>query len=569
MSQEEVRSPRSNEPHKRGAKNGTSREADAVLERMAEEAAAPTKPSSSLARALRDVILVAALLGGGTFFYYRHVTTREAVSKIAMEAADKMEKDDLASLKAAEAKYQEILALDKDNGIGLAGLAETYFHQWRHGLDTKSQAEDFLKRAIKEGSDSPERYATGYYLDIVGGRAEQVSNEILAMMKKDVYHPKLAHALGWALLEQGKFTEANRYVRAALDTDYNAVRFAYTLGEVALRQGGPNDEGDKAAIRNFSKILGNAMNPEHELTLTSLAALRMKNFGNIDKPAKWIQTVEEKKDAIGPAALAQLAWASGEFALALGDPKLALEKVEEALKARPDYPPFFDLKARALVAQGKLKDAYAAYDAALSKGPVYRGIKWDYATLKSERGDDSALAMIDELEKSDPATTVGPEYEIFRGNHHLGKDNVVEAKKAFTKAADLGDDAEILFGLAKVTFLEEKKRGNKANLDRVAEAFGTAAEARATFPELQEYMAGVSLWNYQVDGAQGSFEEAEKQFKKLNRPVPALLAFYDRVITAYEKTDEKSIRAQATKLVDEWKKRKADYLTSVTALLAQ
>ena len=176
--------------------------------------------------------------------------------------------------------------------------------------------------------------------------------------------------------------------------------------------------------------------------------------------------------------------------------------------------------------------------------------------------------MIGELESSDASPQKGPEYELFRGNHFLRTGKVEEAKQAFTRAAELGDDAEILFGLARVTFLEEKKKGNKADLEKVANDFGTASEARQTFPELQEYMAIVSLWNFQVDGAEGSFEEAEKQFKKLNRPVPELLAFYDRVVAAYEKA-EGAAKADAAKKVGPWKDKKKEYLASVAALLSQ
>lgn len=573
MAHEETRSETRSAPTNAAAStqkgNGAGRHTspDELLDALANEASQPAKPGSSLGRALRDVVIVAALLGGGTYLYYNHVTLKEKVTKLAVDAADKMEKDDLASLKEAEAKYQEILAVDSDNAVGLAGLAETYFHQYRHGLDTRKQSEDYLAKAVAEGSESPERYATQAYLDITAGRADNVVRELTAMFEKDVYHPKLAHAIGWAMLEQGKYIEANRYIRTALDTDFNAIRFLLSLAEIAHRQGGPEGEGDKAAIRNLSKIQGSGMNPEHELGLTYLAALRAKNYGNVDKPAKWIQTIEKKSDSIGPVAKARLDWAGGELALALGDAKLALEKAEAAIGVQGDFPPFYDLKARALAAQGKTQDAYAAYEAALSKGPMYRGIKWSLAELKSKNKDDGALALLQELESTDPNTTKGPEYEVFRGEHYLRTGKMEEAKQAFTRAAELGDDADILFGLARITFEEERKKGPKADLERVATDFGTASEARQHFPELQEYMGGISLWNFQVDGAESSYEEAEKGYKRANKPVPEILAFYDRVIESYEKADDKSVKKDAEKKAADWKKKKKDYLASVAGML--
>ncbi len=562
---------RSENAAKEGAKtNGTPRNASAeeLLEAMANEAAEPARERSTLGRAMRDIVIVAALLTGGTYVYYNHITTKEKTTKLAQEASDKLEKDDLKSLKEAEGVYEQILKLDGDNSIGLSGLAETYFQQTRHGLDTKAKAEEYLNKAVKEGSDTPERYATAAYLDIASGRYTKAESDIKALLDKGAYHSKLAHAYGWSLMEQGKFIDANRAVRGALDTDFNAVRYPFTLAEIAWRQGGPKNYGDKEALKNIVKVLNGGMNENHELALTMAAALRAKNYGNIDKPAKWIQNVEARQADVGPYAIAQLEWASGELALALGDAKVALEKAEAAIGKRKEFPPFYDLKARALLAQGKTQDAYAAYEEGIKIGPLWRNLKWAYAELKSAQSDDGALAMIGELESSDASPQKGPEYELFRGNHFLRTGKVEEAKQAFTRAAELGDDAEILFGLARVTFLEEKKKANKADLEKVANDFGTASEARQTFPELQEYMAIVSLWNFQVDGAEGSFEEAEKQYKKLNRPVPEVLAFYDRVVSAYEKA-EGAAKADSAKKVGPWKEKKKEYLASVAALLSQ
>jgi tetratricopeptide (TPR) repeat protein len=568
--QEEVRSTPAPESAKGAPKapNGAAKNADALLEALANEAVEPPKPRSSLGRALRDVIIVGALLGGGLFLYRNNVTIRDKVQKIAVTASEKMQKDDLKSLREAEAAYQEILTLDADNKIGLSGLAETYFHQWRHGLDTKAKAEEALARAEKEGSETPERYATRAYLDVANGRAADAERAIKAMFDQNAYHSKLAHAYGLALLEQGKLNDANQAVQGALDTDFSASRYALTLAEVALRRGGSRNAGDKAALKSLSKVLTSGMNPEHELALTLSAALRAKNYGNIDRPAKWIQTVEAKSADIGPVAKAQLAWASGELALALGDAKVALEKAEEALALKKDYPPFYELKARALVAQGKTPDAYAAYDEALKVGPSWRSTKWAYAYLKSANKSDDALTMIQDLESTEPSATKGPEYEVFRGEHYLRQEKWADAKAAYTRAAELGDDAEILFGLAQITFDEEKKKGNKADLEKVATEFSAASEARQAFPELQEFMGAISLWNFQVDGAQSSYEEADKQYKRLNRPVPDLIAFYDRVVTAYEKA-EGAAKKDGAKKAEEWKTKKKEYLASVAALLQQ
>jgi len=568
--QEEVRPTPAAEPAKGASTkaNGAPKNAsaEAILEAMANADAEPPKVRASFGKTIRDVVIVAALLGGGLFFYRNQVTTKEAVQKIAVTAGDKMEKDDLKSLREAEAQYLQILELDAGNSFGLSGLAETYYHEWRHGLDTKGKAEEYLAKAEKEGSQTPERFATRAYLDVAAGRSTEVEASIRKMFDENAYHSKLAHAYGMALLEQGKLNDANQAVQGALDTDFNAPRYSLTLGEIALRRGGPENTGDKAALKNVMKVLSSGMNAEHELAITMVAALRAKNYGNIDKPAKWIQQIEARQADIGPVAKAQLAWASGELALALGDAKVALEKADEAVGLKKDFPPFHELRARALLAQGKLQDAYAAYDEALKVGPSWRGVKWAYTELKSRHKDDGALAMLTELENTDPSSSKGPEYEVFRGDHYLRQEKYAEAKAAYTKAAEVGDDAEILFGLAQITFAEERAKGPKADLEKVATDYGTASDAKKVFPELQEAMGGVSLWNFQVDGAQSSYEEAEKQYKRLNKPIPEILAFYDRVVTAFEKADG-AAKKEGAKKADEWKNKKKEYLASVAALL--
>jgi tetratricopeptide (TPR) repeat protein len=544
--------------------------ADALLEKMANEMAdGPAKPQTSFGRAMRDILIVAVLLGGGTYFYYNSVTVKEKVQKLAQEASDKLERDDLKSLREAEAKYQEILALDGDNGLGLSGLAETYFHQHRHGLDTRGKAEEYASRAAREGAETAERYAVQAYLDITAGRAADAEKAMKSVLDRGYYHSKIAHAYGWALLEQGRFSEANEAVARALDSDFNAVRYALTLAEIALRQGGPERSGDKAALKNASKVLNTALNPEHEIALALNAALRAKNYGNVDKPAKWIQQVEARAADIGPTAKAYLAWASGELALSLGNTDVALQKADEALGLKKDFPPFFDLKGRALLSSSKREDAIAAFEEGIRVGgATWRGAKWAELEQKVKLGDESALTLLSDLEGSEPSATKGPEYEILRGELALKKGNLADAEAAFTKAADLGDDADILFGLAKVAFLQEKPKGNKANLEKIAEKFGTASEAQATFPELQEYMGQVSLWNYDVPGALTQFEEAEKQFKRVNKPVPEIAAFYDRIVDSLEKA-EGAAKAPGAKAVPDWKAKKKVYLESVTAQLAQ
>ena len=193
--------------------------------------------------------------------------------------------------------------------------------------------------------------------------------------------------------------------------------------------------------------------------------------------------------------------------------------------------------------------------------PKYRGLAWGLAKLKSSMGDDAALDLVAAIEKTEKGF-VGAEFEIFRGDHYLKKGKLEEAKAAYTKAADLGNDAEILLGIARVAFYEEKAKGNKADIEKVSEKL---QDARRIFPELNELMADISLWNFQVPAADKAFMDAEDQYKKLKTPVPVLVEFFDRTINTYDSATEKQVKKDAAKMVKQWKQRKADYLASVIA----
>lgn len=547
---------------KRSAQPNGTVSADAV-DLGADDVGAP-KRETSFARFARDVIIVAALLGGGAFLYWKNQTTKQEVAKISLEANDKLEKDDLDSLKAAEEAYKRILELDGDNERGLLGLAETYFYMSQHGLPTRDQAEQFAKRSMEEKGRNPDIYAMQAYIQITSGRAAEAVRDLKELLEtKEIGSSKILHAYGWAHLEQGEFVEANRLVRGAQDTDFNAVRFALTLAEIAHRQG-----EERAAVRQLRNATAQAMNPTHEVANAWLAALSAKNYGNITSPAKLIQDVAARKDKAGPRANAMLAWAEGELALAVGNAGGAIEKAQEAQGKLKDYAPFLDLEARALVAQKKTDDAVAVYEKAVAMKPSYRGIRVDLLRLLSDKKDDRALAMIDELQKAH-AGAVDAQYEILRGEHYLKKGDVEQAKGAFTRAAELGDDPAILFGLARVAFLEEKKKDKKADLERVATAFEETITRRSTYPEAHAYMATIALWNFDIGGASASYTEAETQFKKLNRPIAEMLRFYDGVVESFQDVKEKGAKGEAEKAAAEWKKKKDEYLSSVVTASAE
>lgn len=549
MAQEQLKSrPSVRTPARGEAANGAA--GDGTSPASNENDAGP-RPGTSFQKFLRDILIIAVLLGGGMFAYHRHVGNEKRLKDLDRQATEKQVKEDLGSLREAEDLFKQMLAVDKDSPRALAALAETYFLESRHGLDTRGLAEETLQKAIAEKAESAERYATRAYLEITSGHAADADREMKDLIDRGYGVPRMVHAYGWALLEEGNLGEAKR----VLEAEFVGVRSGLTLAEIAHRQG-----DERAAVHRLRKVLEPAQSPKHAVAAAWLAALSAKNYGTLTEPAKVIQDVSARKSEIGPLAVALLTWAEGELALALGNDGQALTKANEALGQLKDYPPFLDLKARTLLAGKHYQDALAVYDQAITMKPEYRGILRDLIALKSEHKDESALALIERLEKSAPAAT--PEPEVLRGEFYLRKGDVEAAKAAFTKAADIGDDAAILFGLAKVTFLEEKKK-DKPDLERVATAFQAALERRPNYPEVHEYMARISLWSQDIAGANGSFGEAEAGYKKANKSRPQMVQFYDRAIAALLDVPGKSARKEGEKAAGEWKKKRSDYLATM------
>lgn len=514
--------------------------------------------STGLVGFLVPVVLVAGLGAGGLFLYNQHVTVKEEVALRARKARDKMYKHDVAALQEAEKLNQEILEIDPGNQEAHAALALVYYYMNDQGV---AGSLDKARQNLREAGDAEtaSRYAADTYLKTADGKAAEAEADVVKLFEAGVGAPVIAHAMGVSLKAQGKFIEANRVIRSAQESAFSAVAFQLTLAEIAHQQG-----DERAAVKQLRDIVRDSMNPNHDLAKAYLAALQLKNYGNLSNPAQNIEKVQSSKN-FGTRGEAMLLWAEGELALAVGNADGAIAKADEALKKLPDYAPFYDLQGRANYALGRFKKAAEAYEKGIAAKPEFRGVKWDLAELKSEQKDDAALALVDELEKS-LLGTKGPEFELFRGEHALRKGEIEKAKEYFTKAAELGDNPDILFGLAKVTFEEEKKKGNKADIEKVGEALSLALEKRSTYPEVHEYLGEISLWNYLIDGADASYTTAEQQYKKLRRPIPEVVAFYDRVIKAFDGVSEKKLKKTAVKFEKKWGEQKREYLRSLSTV---
>ncbi|MEM1024407.1 MAG: hypothetical protein AAGD10_11850 [Myxococcota bacterium] len=522
---------------------------------------APPARQAGFGGFLRDVLIVLVLGGAAVYWYLGYTETQEEIAKRTLDARTEMNRHDLKSLQDAEKLYREILTLEAGHAPSAAGLARTLYYQHEHGLDTLGEAKSMLQQARSGEAETPSRYAAEGFLMVADGQAERAVAQVKEWLEGGRAAPPVAHALAVAHLANGDYIESNRVARQAKEADFSNIAVRLTMAESSQRNG-----QDREAIKDLSAVVRNNANAEHFLAKAWLAALRAKNYGVLDRPLSLLNELNELKekqpDRIGPRTKTFITWGEGELSLAVGNAEGAIEKADAALKELPNFAPLLDLKARSFVALGKNDEAMAAYDAAVAVKPTYRGIKWDYARLKSKQGDDEALALVEDLEKTDPAKYKGPDYLVFKAEHALNKGNLEEAMELFKAAAEEGDSADILFGIAKVTFLEEKENGKKADIEKVTLAFQDALNKKKRYPELHEYLAGVNLWNYLVEGAHGSLSQAESQYKALKKPIPEIVAFYDRAIATFENAEPK-VRREASKFAEEWKQKKQEFLGSL------
>lgn len=504
---------------------------------------------------LIPVVLFAAAGAGALVMYDQHEKREKEINQHLISARNKLKKHDFASLLEAEKLYQKVIDLDASNAVAQASMALTLVHQAEHGADTVGKAKQFLEQARQQDVETPDRYAAEAFVMIQEGKPAAAETMIRDLLNRGMGNPRTVHALAVALGEQGKYLEANRVLRQAKESDFSAVALDLSLAEIASRQG-----EFRAAVKDLGSVVRDNMNPNHQLAKAWRAALLLREVGSLTSPLQLIKDVREAK-VKGPKTEGYLAWAEGELALAVGNGQGALDKAKAAEKSLKSYPMLYDLEARAYLAMKQPKEALAAYEKAAAAKPEYRSMKWKVAELKSLEKDDSALTIIDELEKSHEGSK-GPQYALFRGQHLLRQGKLEEAKKQFEAAADRGNDAKILLGLAQVTFEEEKAKGKKADIQNVSTALETALTQKNVFPEAHELLGDVSLWNYMVPAADSAYQTAERQLKQLKRPTPELVAFYDRVIANFEGA-ERQVQREAKKAAEAWKERKKTYLASL------
>src|SRR5437867_2772281 len=72
------------------------------------------------AKFIRDIGILLVWWGGGGYTDRQHIITKGKLAEISQKATDKLQKDDLESLKEAESLYLQMLDLDSSNDRALS-----------------------------------------------------------------------------------------------------------------------------------------------------------------------------------------------------------------------------------------------------------------------------------------------------------------------------------------------------------------------------------------------------------------------------------------------------------------
>ena len=510
------------------------------------------RPRLSLVGFIVPVALVATAGAAGLFYYDQQVTREQTIATHKKAAREATKRFDLKSLRAGQAHAEAILALDPQHpdGLAYAGLAQVGMA--RHGLDGTNKAEAHYRIATQTGVDTPVIHAVGGYVDILSGRADKAERDLTARLQSGGGAPIMGHALGWAKAERGAYLDARQMMRQAVDRDFSAVGYRLTLAEYAHRQGAL-----RRAVSQLQAAYGKRGNPDLALAKAWGAALMPRVLGAYADVAKLIADVEAKGSEIGPKTAGYLAWAKAEHALSTGDSKKAAVHAQEATARLPNFAPIEDLEARIALRRGDRKAAVRRYERAVEMKPLYRGTQWALAELKSEMGSPDALPLVAELERS--ASRPSPKYELFRAEHFLRQGRLKKARSRFEAAAQLGDDPQILYGLARLTYAEEQKKGARADITKVAKQLEQVLARRRRFPEVYAYVGDLQLAQERPRPAHDNYLLAEKDYWTENRPIPEVVAFYDRVVDRFGAAKGR----RAKRFAQVWSKRKRNYLTSI------
>jgi tetratricopeptide (TPR) repeat protein len=467
--------------------------------------------------ALIQVVLVAAVVGGAVFGWWKFAGEKKRIADLAVTAKQATEGDDSMSLLKAQKLFDDIDASgatqEKDPSI-LSTMAELQAQLYfTYGVaDAKARAEKYVAMAKDRDLKKAERYAAEAYLMLGDNRAAEAEAMLTDLVNnRGARHAKLLHALAVAKLVQGKAKDAVVAAQEGQKLSTLLVRLPITEGDAYLAQG--NFTAAEAAYLKALKLNGNHLRARTALAMVAAAARKAKPdllASNLDM---LLGNADDMHKAVGqstpPRVKGFIEYAKGEILLVDNKADAALQQAEASLATDAGQAATLGLKGRALAKLGKVAEAKAAFDAALTAAPSSLPIAAAAAkTLRRAGSEADGLAYLQKVVAANPDNGMGHvELSLFLANAGQAKDALKEADEAVAKLGNAHD----LAVFAKARALHADKDLTKA-LDTYKEALGY--HGNQEWAELYFALGQVRADEKNWEEAAGAFESAIKFWDK-------------------------------------------------------
>ncbi|MBX2814080.1 MAG: tetratricopeptide repeat protein [Myxococcales bacterium] len=474
-------------------------------------------------------------------------------TELAAEVIE-VEKIDLVSLKAAEAKLHPLLVNKNVNNWHnhAALLIEIYaLQQAWYGISTTEKAAKYL-RITSENRDIPSLLGARAYWMITRGRSKRAIEHLKKNLQQHPDQAKMRHALGWALSDQRKYEEADKQLEIALRLQPKTPRFLLTRAENAYRS------GDRvSSMRYLEQLLTIHTDP---IAQAYLAALQAQTSSKLKRPCALLETLNQYEPAnLGPRGQVLRLWATAEIALARGKLEAAQQSIQ-AVQSMVSFPPVWSTEARLHLVERHPKLAIEAYEQSLTLSPRYETLHWELARLEHTHNPRRGLAIVEQLRASHPNHAESSTFTLFFADNALHRQRWAQAEQYYRRAETLGAKAAAYLGFAKLEFAKDVQARRSARLRIIHRWIATALRENLEFPEAHDLAGHTLVWNFQLEEAQAAFEEAERWLKRLDRPLPQRLLWYDKVVKSLRKVRRRPQRERAKQLANDWEQRRATLL---------
>lgn len=506
-----------------------------------------SKRESPLAALLQIVVALAAA-GGLLFWYYGNVQTKKAVAELRTKALEAARGDDAPALFAAKKLFEEIpqhgvQIEDDERALILMAELTAQLYQAYGVQEMRVEAQKWVNLAKSRDIQKAERYAAEAYLMIGDGDlagAEAMLRDLTD--KQGVRDGKILHALSVALLENGKYKEAQAAAEAGMKLNVSLARLPIAHGDALLAQA--NYGSARSAYNRALQMNGNHLGARTAILLTQ-AVSGDGGTALLHREAEKLR--EEATTQTGgtppPRSIAFIDYAEGEVFARQGKDKEALEQAEKALTAFPKLHMAQVLKGRSLARLGKLAEAKAAFEEALKAAPTsvpYAATAAE-ALWRAKQPKDGVpfLAGITERAPQDGQAWV--QLSLAQARAGMANEATESAKKAIEV---LGNGHEWAL------FAEARALQASGKLDDARTKYNEALGARGNqeWPDVFFEMGWVRFEEKNFEDAAMLFQEAIKLWEKGTGTLDQIADAMDAVSQSYARMGGRRNQQLATEL---------------------